>query len=254
MTLFRYDKTFEGLLSALFDAYSLKRFPDTLVGPGEPLPLFYDSLVDVTVSRKRADRVWRGLERKLSPSALSCLTYGWLSELPGIDILLLRYMRKAIDAPASIELDFGDPVVLEVSKTWKKVNSERHRVMQFLRFQKAADGTYFAATRPLYNVLSLIIPHLRDRFADQRWLVYDLQREYGYYYDLHSVEEVRFAEKDSHLLSGILDDRLMAQDEKLFQRLWKAYFDSTCIRERLNPRLHRQNLPARFWPYLPEKR
>lgn len=254
MTLFRYDKTFEGLLSVLFEAYSLKRFPDLLVGQEEAFPLFYDFLVDVDTSREKADRVWRALERKLSPSALSCLTYGWLSELPAVDLLLLRYMRKAVDAPSSIELDFGDSVVLELSKIWKKVNGERHKTMQFLRFQKATDGTYFAAMRPLYNVLSLIIPHLCDRFADQRWLVYDLKREYGYYYDLTSAREVRFKEKENHLLSGFLDDRLMAKDEKLFQQLWKTYFNSTCIRERLNPRLHRQCLPVRFWKYLPEKR
>ena len=36
MLVFRYDKTFDGLLSALFDAYSLHEFPEALIGPGEP--------------------------------------------------------------------------------------------------------------------------------------------------------------------------------------------------------------------------
>ena len=40
MLVFRYDKSFDGLLSALFDAYSLRLFPDALIGPGEPEPLF----------------------------------------------------------------------------------------------------------------------------------------------------------------------------------------------------------------------
>ena len=31
MFIFRYDKTFEGLLTAVFDAYSMKKFPDMLV-------------------------------------------------------------------------------------------------------------------------------------------------------------------------------------------------------------------------------
>ena len=39
MLVFRYDKTFDGLLSALFDAYSLHVFPEALIGPGEPEPL-----------------------------------------------------------------------------------------------------------------------------------------------------------------------------------------------------------------------
>ena len=45
----------------------------------------------------------------------------------------------------------------------------------------------------------------------------------------------------------------MDKDERLFQEMWRTYFHSIAIKERLNPRLHRQNMPARFWPYMPEK-
>ena len=99
-------------------------------------------------------------------------------------------------------------------RVWKKVTNERLRVIQFLRFQKAADGTFFAAVKPVYNVLPLTLPHLKDRFADQCWLLYDLKREYGYYYDLKEATEVRFEEKEAHLLSGLLGEELMDADEK----------------------------------------
>ena len=167
MLIFRYDKTFEGLLTAIFDAYSIKRFPDILLAAEETPPLFYDEIITVVTDEERSNRVWKGLQKKLSASALTSLTTCWLSELPEIDLVLFSYIHKAIDAPRSIELNFGDPDVLELSKVWKKVNNERLRVMQFLRFQKAADGTYFAALKPLYNVISLVIPYLQDRFADQ---------------------------------------------------------------------------------------
>ena len=201
----------------------------------------------------KVDRVWEGLQKRLSAMALSVITVTWLSELPEADMLLFRYIRKAIDAPRTIELNFGDPDVLEVSKVWKKVTNERLRVIQFLRFQKAADGTFFAAVKPVYNVLPLTLPHLKDRFADQCWLLYDLKREYGYYYDLKEATEVRFEEKEAHLLSGLLGEELMDADEKLFQQMWKTYFKSIAIKERLNPKLHRQHMPARFWKYMPEK-
>ncbi len=201
----------------------------------------------------KVDRVWKGLQKRLSAMALSVITVTWLSELPETDMLLFRYIRKAIDAPRTIELNFGDPDVLEVSKVWKKVTNERLRVIQFLRFQKAADGTFFAAVKPVYNVLPLTLPHLKDRFADQCWLLYDLKREYGYYYDLKEATEVRFEEKEAHLLSGLLGEELMDADEKLFQQMWKTYFKSIAIKERLNPKLHRQHMPARFWKYMPEK-
>lgn len=253
MIVFTYDKTFEGLLTVVFDAYDRKIFPHALQSEQEPLPLFCEQTIDVKTDEHRAQRVWKGLEKKLSPAGLAVITTAWQSELPGIDLLLFRYIRKAIDSPLSIELNFGDPDVLEATKIGKKVTQERHRVVQFTRFQKASDNTFFAALEPLYNVLPLAIGYFQDRFADQKWIVYDLKRAYGYYYDLHSVTEIRFDTPLPHLITGKLDETLMAEDEKLFQQLWKTYFKSISIKERTNPRLHRQNLPARFWKYLTEK-
>ena len=155
MIAFIYDKTFEGLLTAVFDAYVRKSFPDVLLAEGEPLPLFCEETVTIYSDKKKADRVWKGLEKKVSKLSLSGLTVSWLSELPEVDMLLFRYIRKALDHSNSIEMNFGDPDVLQISKVWKKVSNERLRIMQFLRFQKALDGTYFSAVEPIYN-LSLI--------------------------------------------------------------------------------------------------
>ncbi|NDV60428.1 TIGR03915 family putative DNA repair protein [Bacteroides sp. 519] len=253
MIVFVYDKTLDGLLTAVFDAYFRKTFPDVLLAEGEPFPLFYDESFHVTADEEKAVRVWKALEKKLSKSALSLITMCWLSELPEVDILLFRYIRKAIDTPKTIELNFGDPDVLALSKIWKRVNYEHHRIIQFARFQKAADGTFFAPFEPEFNVLSTTIEHFKDRFADQKWLIYDTKRQYGYYYDLKTVEEVTFETKDAHLISGMLDESLMDEDEKLFQELWKTYFKSIAIKERLNPRLHKQHIPVRYWKYLTEK-
>lgn len=253
MRVFIYDRTFEGLLTAVFDAYSRRTFPDILLHEGEILPLFHDEVFTVSTDTGKADRVWGALVKKQSTMALTRLTMCWLSESPEVDMMLFRYIRKTIDAPASIELNFTDEDVLEMSKLWKKVADERTHIVQFLRFQKAADGTYFAATEPMYNVLSLTTDHFRNRFRDQSWLVYDLKRSYGYYYDQKEIIEVRFEEKTEHLVTGMLDKSLMAEDELIFQRMWKTYFQATAIRERLNPKLHRQNMPVRFWKYLIEK-
>ena len=50
MNVYIYDKTFDGLLTAVFDAYFRKTFPDFLLSEGDALPLFYDELH--TVKRK----------------------------------------------------------------------------------------------------------------------------------------------------------------------------------------------------------
>ena len=248
MIIFVFDNTFEGLLTSVFEAYSRRVFPDALFPEGEPLPLFHDEVFTVITEEEKAKRVWRGLQKKLSSGALSCLAQCWLAEEAETPMLLFRYIRKAIDAPRSIETNFADPDVLEFSRMWKRVDWERLRMLQFIRFQKAADGTFFAAVEPEKNALPLAIDHFKDRFADQPWLIYDIKRAYGFYYDLKEVRQVTFEEgsREGHLVTGMLDESLMDKDEKLFQQLWKTYFKAICIKERLNPRKHKQDMPVRY--------
>ena len=115
MNVYLYDKTFDGLLTAVFDAYFRKTFPDALLSEGDALPLFCDDLHTVVTDEEKAARVWRGLQKKVSSSALGCLTQSWLSELPEVGILIFRYIRKAIDAPRSIETNFADQDVLRTN-------------------------------------------------------------------------------------------------------------------------------------------
>lgn len=73
MNIFLYDKSFEGLLTSVFEAYSRRTFPDALLQEGEPLPLFCDEVFTVVTDEAKAARVWRGLQKKLSASAIACL-------------------------------------------------------------------------------------------------------------------------------------------------------------------------------------
>lgn len=284
MAVFRYDKTFEGLLTVVFDAYARRVWPDALLAGGEPAPLFTGEDHTVVTDPEKSDRVWRALLKKLPKDVCNMLVMGWLSEEPGVDMMLARYMRRVFgrnaggekkDAACNLKVytDFSDPDILRIKQLALKVSREREHLMQFTRFQKGADGsgaadtadpdgrtdprnpsgqpTYFAPVSPRYNALPLAIPYFRDRFRDQRWLIYDIKRHYGYYYDLETVTEITM-EDDAHLAGGALDPAMLAEDEKLFQDMWRKYIDSMAIRERINPRLQRQHMPRRFWPMLTE--
>ena len=252
MIVFFYDKTFEGLLTAIFDAYSRRVFPDTLLEVGDVAPLFMEDSYTVITNDEKSGRVWTSLQQKMSKGAQNMLTYAWLSEEEGSDDLLFRFIRKTFDSKISIETNFGDDDVLKLHQLAKKVSHEEHYLKEFVRFQKAADDIFFAPVSPRYNALPLAIPHFKDRFSDQKWVIYDVKRRYGFYYDLATVEEMTL-DNDEHLLSGKLDEKMMAEDEKIFQELWKGYFKSMTIKERINLKLQRQHMPKRFWKYLTEK-
>lgn len=256
MKVFIFDHTLEGLLTAVFEAYNRRTFPDLLLPDGVPLPLFYEETLDITTDEEKATRVWTGLSRKLSAFALQCVARCWLAEEEETPLVMFRFICKVFDSPVRIETNLADPDVHAFTQMWRRVEGERTRLMQFIRFQKAADGTYFAAVEPEKNALPLIVSHFRDRFSDQRWLIWDIGRTYGFYYNGH--DEVQRVTIDNagnlpHLTSGRLDESLMAPDEALFQSLWKTYFQSICIRERINPRKQRQDMPVRYWKYLTEK-
>lgn len=251
MILYCYDKSFEGLLSVVFDAYSCKVFPDRLCGEGEPYPMFTESVRHVASDSEKAARVWRGLRKKVPEYICNMLMCVWLSEEEGSDELIFRYIRKVFDAPRDITANFADDDVLRVKKLAQKVSREGERLGQFVRFQKAADGTFFAPVAPEFNSLPISISYFEDRFADQKWLIYDTKRHYGYAYDLHQAREVTL-DRDDDLIEGKLSDELMALDEKLFQQMWRTYHKALAIEERINPALQRRMMPRRYWKYLTE--
>ena len=253
MDIITYDKTFDGFLSAVFDCYDKKINPVAFADEGGMQTLLFSTAHKVVTDNHKADRVWKGLHKKLSGSACKLLAIDFLSEQPDIELLLFQFIKKALQSTTSIETNFGDPCVLEIYQIFKKVTRETERIRMFVRFQKTVDNIYFASFDPQYNVLPLTINHFKSRFSDQSWILYDTNRKYGFYYDLTSVTEIRFDNSKINPLTGALDQSAFAEDEKLFQSLWKVYFKEIEIKERHNPKLHKRLLPKRFWKYLTEK-
>lgn len=253
MIQFKYDGSFEGFLSAVFYSFESKIEPDKFV---HKLPIqnqLFTQEISIASNERCAQRVWNGIVNRTSKRNADMIYRVFLSELDNIEILLLNYIRLTFGSTRNIEADFGDPVVLEVHNWHKKVMREAERVLMFVRFQKTADNIYYSPFQPRYNVLPISIKHFKDRYADQKWMIYDVDRAYGYYYDLHDIQEVRFTNAEFNV-DGKIDKSILNTEEALYQDLWKNYFESTTIQERRNMRLHVQHLPKRFWKYLPEKK
>jgi probable DNA metabolism protein len=156
-----------------------------------------------------------------------------------------------------ISRNFADSDVLAVTNIARRVLHEQLRMKQFIRFQKAKDGTYLAVVSPDHNVLPIIIDHFQDRFNDQPWLIYDAKRHYGYYYD-GSVAPIRVTFEDEtavpfDLRNGKLNADVLSGNDQLFQNLWRTYFKAICIKERMNPRKQLKDMPRRYWKYMTEK-
>jgi len=274
MLVYVFDNTLDGLLTAVFDSFFLRQQPEMLLTEGEQLPLFADEPHHVATNSEKAERVWKGLERQLSKDGLHMVTVSWLSEERTLNQPLFNFICKVfklniqrstfnaqrstftVQRLPSLEQNASDPDVLEVRNTCRRVLHEQLRMKQFIRFQKAKDGTYLAVVSPDHNVLPLIMSHFQDRFNDQPWLIYDAKRHYGYYYDGKTVIHVTFEDEASvpfNLSNGKMDADMLSDNDQLFQDLWRTYFKAICIKERMNPKKQLSDMPRRYWKYMTEK-
>ena len=255
MIIYSFDGTMDGLLTAVFEAFSLHEEPEQLLKEGDALPLFCDYNYQVTTDEEKARRVWTGLEKRLSREALKLISVSWLSELQELNTPLFLYICKVF-RQGDISRNFADPDVLTVTNIARRVLHEQLRMKQFIRFQKAKDGTYLAVVAPDHNVLPLITDHFSDRFNDQPWLIYDTKRHYGFHYDGQQVIRITFEDEGTvpfDLTNGKLQTDVLSSDDQLLQDLWRTYFKAICIKERMNPRKQLKDMPRRYWKYMTEK-
>ena len=242
------DGTFEGLLTAVFEAYARKSPPDAIESAGgEQLGLF-ERRITIETDFGKSDRVWKGLKKHLGSKRRQMLFEAFLSGCAGVETMILQCVWNTIPDVNKRMTQTNLTSFIQIENLSHKVRREAHRMKGFIRFQQTGKDHYFALIAPQYDVLSLIRRHFESRFADQRWIIYDRLRNYGLCYDRHRVRELRLNAAELEAFGN--ED---IANEQLCQTLWKRYYEAVNIRHRNNPRLHVRQLPRRFWQYLPEK-
>jgi probable DNA metabolism protein len=252
MTHFVYDGSFEGLLTAVFDVYECKVDKTRIVSEKTFLPDMFGKAIHVCTDAVKANRVWKGLQKRLSVALLVNVYSVYLSELVEREEVLLDFFRQVFASRESIEENYRSHAVLRVAQISRQLFREKHRFEAFVRFQKLQDGTFYATIEPDFNILPLISSHFVRRYADQEWIIYDIKRQYGIYYNLKQVQEVYFDFKEINKYGEAPEEAYNVQEE-VYQLLWKVYFKNVNIPARRNMKLHKKHAPVRYWKYLVEK-
>lgn len=252
MTTLLYDGSFEGFLTGIFEAYDRKLPEYCIRREDRHMSQMFSDVQVVTVDRTKANRVLNGLRRRMTRVGLEYLYYTSFSELPEAEDVMQAFITHILSHKENAEQDFSNASVLRIARIAKMVSRERHRMKAFVRFQLTKDGMYYAAIEPDFNVIPLIISHFRNRYADQRWLIYDVKRKYGIYYNLDSVETVTLQFEPGNYQGKDISISF-DETEPMYQQLWQQYFKSVNIASRRNMTLHLRHVPRRYWGFLTEK-
>ncbi len=247
-----YDGSFDGFLSCVFTVFEEKLDNVSIQKEESAQDYLFGIRTQVVTDKVKANRVWKGLRKRLSVKGRHHLYYSFLSELVGVENTMLQYIRHAFESSVPIETDYAHSAVSKLSKITKSVGREKHRMEAFVRFRLTKDDYYFATIAPDFNVLPLILKHFKARYKDQKWIIYDVKRKYGISYDLKTSNFVQLEWKANfnHLETS---PNMFKEEELEYQILWKDYFKHTNIASRKNMKLHVQHVPKRYWKYLSEK-
>lgn len=238
-----YDKSFEGLLSAVFDIYKTKRKP-VLITSGEA----YQSMLGQTevyapTNENHSKRVTKAIKERMGGLAYNKILNAFLSCEEEKDIKIYRYINIGLVIGCKIYDDISHPDILAIEKINKFILNEAHHLKGFTRFSLMDNKVFFARISPKNNVVPLLMPFFTDRFSDQPFLVFDENHGIAGVYDL----------KQWYLVpTGNINLGDYSSDEKEWQQMWKEFYDNVAIKERINLRLRRNNLPKRFWPNMTE--
>lgn len=219
----------------------------------------FGEVVHVKTSREKASRVAKGINERVTERKARLVHLALLVDEPEIPMLLWRYLYKLFtDTTGTFHCNMLDEDVYAVTQQARRVKKEVHRFHGLVRFRETAGRLLVATIEPDHDIVMMLAPHFRARMAEQQWVIYDMRRACGVWYDTRMTRMVRFAPEDfeQRIGSGLPGGDADAGDvngEDPYRELWQHYYDAINIRERKNHRQMRSCMPQRYWKYLPEK-
>ena len=250
--IFLYDGTFEGFLSAVFDAFAIKE--DVSIEKKDCWqPQLFADPVEVESVPEKAEKVAEKLLSICGSRGFSAIVQIFLSEAEGCETAVFYLIKSVIKYGTKAFSRFQDEKIAHAMAIRKKVSKECERFLGILRFTELSNGVFYAACEPDHNIIPLIAGHFYERLSGTRWMIHDLRRGFAVYHSDGNMENVEFTDElTSHLNMTALLGKSENEDD--FAKMWRGYFKTIAIESRTNPKLQRQFMPQRYWKYLTEKK
>lgn len=241
MLRYIYDGSFDGFLSVIYHCY-YDRSPECIERDSiyDFNILYEDKVVETDMGK--SNKVYAAITQKISEDTLIHVYQGFLSEAPGIELKLFKYVQIGFKIGSKVNDLLTDETIREVQKYSSKVAFEAHRFLGLIRFQEFK-GILYAAIEPSYNILELLGNHFKARLTNEKWIIHDVKRKMGIVYENNQwvLRDLKFEKLES-----------TEEEELFYQNLWKTFHKSIAIKERTNERLQMQHMPKKYWNNLIE--
>ena len=234
MTAYRYDGTFAGFLTCVWDALERKTDPEAFLLPDGGASLW--EVWEPRTDREKARRLYTALKKRVSPAFQKLIARGFLTCLPEKELALLTLIRRGLAEGGRVRLDLSDPVMARVNLALTKMWTEWDHLKGFVRFSDL-DGVLVGEIEPKNRVLPLLAGHFAARYSGERIVLYD-----------RTHHEAFLSDRGRWKLVPAEDFRMgpAGETERSYRAMWRKYYKTIAIEGRTNPKCQSTHLPKRY--------
>ena len=237
------DGSVDGILTAVFEAWSADIRTSRIQVPGESNIEWFAEYVQVDSDAGKASRVARKVISAMGSDAFEMIYMAAITEAADRGDAILQFIRKGLRVGPGIVDDLQDRYVMRVFELRRMAWREYQHYRGFLRFRQQGDYL-LAKIEPKNDLTTVLLQFFADRLSKENFVIADMtrakagvhKRDGGYYIADIDTEAVRALE--------------CSRTEQDISELWDIFTKSIAIESRYNPGLQRQNMPLRFRKYM----
>ena len=234
MLTYRYDGSFAGFLTCVWDALESGTEPVEFLLFGDEASLW--EAREISADEGRARRLYAALARRVSPAFQALVARAFLTCLPQKELALLALIRRGFREGDRVRQDLSDPEVARVNLALTKMWAEWDHLKGFVRFSDL-DGILAGEIEPKNRVLPLLAPHFAARYSGERLALYD-----------RTHREIFLSDRGRWKILPAEDFRMgpAGAEERAFRAMWRSYFQTIAIEGRRNPKCQSTHMPKRY--------
>ncbi|MCL2485048.1 MAG: TIGR03915 family putative DNA repair protein [Endomicrobia bacterium] len=233
--IYSYDGTFDGFLCCAFESFLRKEIPADIISEKAPQPALLEQF-NIETDFEKAGRVKKSIREKISLDAFFLLRDALFTDFPEKEMLMLEFMRLGYKTGSAITSMLSNNTVDKLIKAVNYLHREALRYKEFIRFSEY-DGLLIASIKPRNFVLPYTAPHFAQRMPEEKFIIADETNKAVCVYEKRKLS--LFDAKDITIPKA--DER-----EAFYRNLWKEFYNSVAIKERINPKCQNNLLPKRY--------
>jgi probable DNA metabolism protein len=239
------DGTLEGLLTALYIAFTEQQEPDNILVAEDLQAALFNSDIPIITNIEQATAMQQRIIKSIGEPGYEDIKKLYLADDMTRGGVAYRYLRCTLPRGSKSRNDLANPAVADAELIIRQVQREAHYMQMFVRFADVGGGLFYSHITPKASVVPLIMNHFAARYNVQPFVIHDSR---------HALSGV-FDTKRWWLTDGLPQSISQTTvDEDKFQQLWQRFFKTIAIPERRNPVVQRGFMPKRFWGDMCEQR